>query len=91
MTNYPYYIVTRYDAGILNKIAFGVRGGVRGGHKFKTWSDCTEAVRRYLKNFPIMKEQQILILEYSNQYESKIIEICQGDKWTSVAAPIKLM
>jgi hypothetical protein len=87
MTNYPYYIATRYDAGILNKIAFGVRGG----RKFKTWSDCAEAVRRYLKNFPIMKEQQILILEYSNQYESKIIEICQGDEWTSVAAPIKLM
>lgn len=87
MTNYPYYIATRYDAGILNKIAFGVRGG----RKFKTWSDCSEAVRRYLKNFPIMKEQQILILEYSKQYESKIIEICQGDEWTSLAEPIKLM
>ena len=87
MTNYPYYIATRYNAGILNKIKFGVRDG----RKFNTWSDCAEAIRRYQKNFPITKEQQILILEYSNQYESKIIEICQGDEWTSVAAPIKLM
>lgn len=87
MTNYPYYIATRYNAGILNKIAFGVRKG----RKFKTWSDCAEAIRQYQKNFSIAKEQQILILEYSNQYESKIIEICQGDEWISVAAPIKLM
>ena len=87
MTNYPYYIATRYNAGILNKIEFGVRKG----RKFKTWSDCAEAIRQYQKNFPITKEQQILILEYSNQYESKIIEICQGDEWISVAAPIKLM
>ena len=87
MTNYPYYIATRYNAGILNKIVFGVRKG----RKFKNWSDCAEAIRQYQKNFPISKEHQILILEYSNQYESKIIEICQGDKWISVAAPIKLM
>ena len=87
MTNYPYYIAVRYNAGILNKIDFGVKNG----RKFKTWSDCAEAIRQYQKNFPIAKEQQILILEYSNQYESKIIEICQGDMWTSVAVPIKLM
>ena len=87
MTNYPYYIATRYNAGILNKIAFGVRKG----RKFKTWSDCAEAVKRYNGRHSIANEQQILILEYSDQYESKIIEICQGDMWTSVAVPIKLM
>ena len=45
MTNYPYYIATRYNAGILNKIEFGVRKG----RKFKTWSDCAEAIRQYQK------------------------------------------
>lgn len=87
MTNYPYYIATTYDAGILVKIKFGVKDG----KKFKTWSDCANAIRRRYKNFPNTKNQQILILEYSNQYESKIIEICQGDEWNSVASPIKLM
>ena len=87
MTNYPYYIAVRYNAGILIKIEFGVKNG----RKFKTLFDCAEAVKRYQTRFPITDEQQILILEYSDQYESKIIEICQGDRWTSVAAPIKLM
>ena len=87
MTNYPYYIAVRYDAGILNKIAFGVKNG----RKFKNCSDCADAIKQYCKNFARAKEQQILILEYSNQYESKIIDICQGDEWTSVASPIKLI
>ena len=87
MTNYPYYIAVRYNAGILIKIDFGVKNS----RKFKTWTDCTEAVKQYNARHSIANEQQILILEYSDQYESKIIEICQGDMWTSVAAPIKLM
>ena len=87
MTNYPYYIAVRYNAGILIKIDFGVKNG----RKFNTWSDCAEAVKRYHARHSIENEQQILILEYSDQYESKIIEICQGDRWTSVAVPIKLM
>lgn len=86
-TNYPYYIAVSYDAGILRKIRFGTSDG----KKFKTWSDCAEAIRRRYANFPSTKNQQILILEYSGQYESKIIEICQGDNWISVEAPIKLM
>lgn len=87
MTNYPYYIAVRYNAGILKKIGFGIQDG----KKFKTWADCGDAIKWYYKNFPRTKEWQILILEYSDQYESKIIDVCQGDKWTSVAAPIKLM
>lgn len=87
MTNYPYYIAVTYDAGILVKIKFGVQNGC----KFNTWSDCAEAIKKRYKNFPNTKNQQILILEYSNQYESKIIDVCQGDNWNSVAYPIKLM
>ena len=86
-TNYPYYIAVSYDAGILRKIRFGTSDG----RKFKTWSDCAEAIRRMYQKFPFTKDKQILILEYSGQYESKIIEICQGDNWISVEAPIKLM
>lgn len=88
MQIYPYYIAVQYDAGILRKIQFGVRGG----RKFKTWSDCAEAIRNRYDQFPVLlKNTQILILEYSDQYQSKIIDVCQKDKWTSVAAPIKLM
>lgn len=87
MTNYPYYIAVHYDAGLLKKIKFGVQNG----RKFNTWSDCAEAIRQYQKNFPQLKDVQILILEYVDQYVSKIIDVCKGDKWTSVGAPIKLM
>ena len=87
MTNYPYYIAVRYDAGLLKKIKFGVQNG----RKFDTWSDCAGAVKRYYKNFPQLKDEQILILEYANQYVSKIMDICKGDEWTSVESPIKLM
>ena len=87
MTIYPYYIAVTYDAGILVKLRFGTREG----KKFKTLSDCAAAIRTRYEKFPHSKNQQILILEYSNQYESKIIDVCQGDNWNSVAAPIKLI
>lgn len=87
MQIYPYYIAVQYDAGILRKIKFGVQDGC----KFKTWSDCAEAIRHRYNKFPELKDVQILILEYSDQYQSKIIDVCQGDTWTSIAAPIKLM
>lgn len=87
MTNYPYYIAVTYDAGILVKIKFGVQNG----KKFKTWSDCAGAIKRRYSNYPHLKNQQILILEYSDQYQSKILDICKGDEWISVASPIKLI
>ena len=87
MQIYPYYIAVQYDAGILRKIRFGVQDG----RKFKTWSDCAEAIRHRYDKIPESKDIQILILEYSDQYQSKIIDICHGDEWTSVTAPIKLM
>lgn len=87
MTEYPYYIAVTYDAGLLKKIKFGVQSG----RKFKTWSDCAEAIRNRYEKFPDTKNQQILILEYTNQYESKIIEICHGECWTSFEAPVVLM
>ena len=86
MTQYPYYIAVTYDAGILKKIGFGVQGG----KKFKTLSDCTNAIKRRYKGLPQTMNHQILILEYTNQYESKIIEICQGEIWTSVEKPADL-
>jgi hypothetical protein len=87
MTNYPYYIAVRYDAGLLKKIKFEVQNG----RKFDTWSDCAGAIKHYYKKFPHLKDEQILILEYANQYVSKIMDICKGDKWISIESPIKLM
>ena len=87
MTNYPYYIAVTYDAGILVKIKFDVQNG----RKFKTWSDCAAAIKKRYEKFPDSKNQQILILEYSDQYQSKIVEVCQGDNWNSISAPDKLM
>lgn len=87
MAKYPYYIAVIYSAGILVKIRFGTREG----KKFKTWSDCANAIRERYKKIPHSKEQQILIIEYTDQYQSKIIDVCQGDDWTSIAEPDKLM
>lgn len=87
MTEYPYYIAVTYDAGLLKKIKFGVQSG----RKFKTFSDCASAIRNRYEKFPDTKNQQILILEYTNQYESKIIEICSGEWWTSIEEPVVLM
>ena len=87
MTEYPYYIAVTYDAGLLKKIKFGVQSG----RKFKTFSDCAEAIRNRYEKLPSTKNQQILILEYTNQYESKIIEICHGEWWTSIEEPVVLM
>lgn len=87
MTEYPYYIAVTYDAGILKKIKFGVQNG----RKFKTFSDCANAIHNRYVKFPITKNHQILILEYTNQYESKIIEICHGEWWTSLEEPVVLI
>ena len=86
MTNYPYYIAVRYSAGQLIKYQFGVANG----KKFKTFSDCANAIRKMYERIPQTKEEQILILEYTNQYESKIIDVCMGDDWRSIGAPVKL-
>ena len=86
MTNYPYYIAVRYSAGQLIKYQFGVANG----KKFKTFSDCANAIRKMYERIPQTKEEQILILEYTNQYKSKIIEICTGEWWTSLEEPVKL-
>ena len=87
MTEYPYYIAVKYDAGLLKKLKFGVQNG----RKFKTFSDCAAAIRNiYVKKTQTMNNQ-ILILEYTDQYESKIIEICHGEWWTSVEEPVVLM
>jgi len=89
MNEYPYYKAVAYEAGILKKIGFGVKDG----KKFKSLSECADAIKRRYKNFqkkfPYITEEQILILEYTGQYESKIIEICQEDNWISVAEPVK--
>jgi len=87
MTNYPYYKAVTYDAGILKKIGFGVQDG----KKFNTWYDCAVAIRNRYKKLPQTMKDQILILEYTNQYESKIIDICHGEVWTSVTNATKLM
>lgn len=87
MTEYPYYIAVTYDAGLLKKIKFGVQSG----RKFKTFSNCAGAIKNRYEKFPDTKNQQILILEYTNQYESKIIEICSGEWWTSIEEPVVLM
>lgn len=87
MTEYPYYIAVTYDAGLLKKIKFGVQSG----RKFKTFADCADAIRKMYKRKPQTKEEQILILEYTNQYESKIMDICMGDDWHSIGAPVKII
>ncbi len=67
MTNYPYYIVAGFDAGLLIKFRFGTRNG----KKFKTSEEAIEAIEKFKaahKNY----DKQICVIEYTDQYQANI-------------------
>ena len=83
MTNYPYYILVYFDAGILRKVF--------NDKKFKCYNDCINAYDK-LKNNPNKKnffKRQLIILEYTDQYEGKIVTIFNGYVTHYIANPVK--
>ena len=83
--NYPYYVAARIDAGQMVKMC--------NGKKFKSYMEAVdgmhnrcEAFKKILKN-NIMETSQIVILEYSSQYQSKICTIYSFGKMINVSDP----
>ena len=79
MTNYPYYIVAGFDAGILVKFRFGIRNG----KKFKTSEEALDAVGRFKaahKNY----EKQICVIEYTDQYQANIKYVINNNELTAI-------
>lgn len=78
-TNYPYYIPTWMDGGILHKIF--------GDMKFKSFQEALNAVlyrherlSDYYHGRDLLAEQQIVFLEYTGSFKSNIIGILNHGK-----------
>ena len=84
MNNYPYYIVVFFDGGLLKKVF--------RDKKFKAYNSAFKAMNsmnpKYFKNF--LKNNQVMILEYSAEYQGKIITISNFGELVSVNEPIKI-
>lgn len=81
MKKYPYYIASRYEASILHK----------ADKSFSSWLDCINNLKKKLEDFPHLRNNQYVIIEYTGQYESKITDIFNKDNWISVSSPEILM
>lgn len=83
MTKYPYYIAVYFDAGILRKIF--------NDHKFVCYNCCMDAVRKLLENKWKKRifERQIVILEYTDQYQGKIINVIENCQGHIITEPIR--
>jgi len=87
--NYPYYIPAQVDGGIFRKLF--------NNKKFKTHNDAVEAMtNRYTNLAEITGHNSFLttqnaILEYTNEYQGRIISLYTDGDYTFVKAPQVLM
>lgn len=83
MTNYPYYVIAFFDAGILRKIF--------GDKKFNCYNDAVNAFDKLNENkfsSNILK-RQILFLEYTAEYQGKIITLYTNHVTHYISTPVK--
>ena len=81
MTNYPYYIVVYFDAGILHKVF--------NSKKFETYTEAIEAMTNRTKKFPtFMENNQVVVLEYTAEYQGKVVTIFNFGEFVFVNNPI---
>lgn len=67
-TDYPYYVAVKIDAGKLIKIY--------NNKKFKTYTECYNKLMHWLKvYFNCYMNGQYAILEYTSQYDCRIVTI----------------
>ena len=79
MTDYPYYIVAGFDAGILVKLRFGTRNG----KKFKTSEEALAAVERFKANYKNYNKQ-ICVIEYTDIYQANIKYVINNNELTAI-------
>ena len=86
MNTYPYYISAYIDAGILRKIF--------NDKKFKTYNDAVNATKnRYERLSKIWGgknhffDNQIAILEYTQQYQGRIVTLFTNGNEVEILTP----
>ena len=81
MLKYPYYIVVYFDSGVLKKLFHDT--------KFKSFTDAVNAMTFRVKRFPnFMKDNQVMILEYTMTYQGRITTIYNYGETVFVNNPI---
>jgi len=82
---YPYYVVARIDAGQMVKIFHD--------KKFHSYMEAVDAMHRKYEslrkfyNRNLMDDSQIVILEYTTQYQGKICTIYSFNKLIQISDP----
>lgn len=86
MNNYPYYVAAFMDAGVLRKIF--------NNKKFKNHNEAVEATKnRYEKFAEFWKKEntfytsQIAILEYTAEYQGRIVTIFTNGNKIEILKP----
>ena len=85
MTEYPYYVVARIDAGQMVKI-FGDR-------KFKSYVSAVDAMHKKYERLSkafghsMFELSQIVIIEYTKQYQGKICSMYSFGKFIKIIEP----
>lgn len=77
MQSYPYFTFTHVHGGQMIKML--------QGKKFKTLMECVEASSRWsVKHEDLWKSNQFAIVEYTSQYESRIIGVYTNGDYAAV-------
>ena len=79
MTNYPYYIVAGFDAGLLVKFRFRTRNG----KKFETSEEAIKAIEKFKdahKNY----DKQICVIEYTDIYQANIKYVINNNELITI-------
>lgn len=86
MNTYPYYISAYIDAGILRKIF--------NDKKFKTYNDVVNATKNRYERLSKIRggknhffDNQIAILEYTQQYQGRIVTLFTDGNEVEILTP----
>ena len=86
MNTYPYYISAYIDAGILRKIF--------NDKKFKTYNDAVNAMKNRYERLSKIRgcknhffDNQIAILEYTQQYKGRIVTLFTDGNEVEISTP----
>jgi hypothetical protein len=81
-TTYPYYVAVKVDAGQLVK--------VYRDKKFKSYSECYNILNKWFVVHPNPHNNgQYAIIEYTSQYDGKIVTIITKAVETCLLTPMK--
>ena len=84
--NYPYYVATFMDAGVLRKIF--------NDTKFKTYNKCVVATKNRYEQYSkfwggknAFYEVQVAILEYTKEYQGRIVTLFTDGNEVKISMP----